>query len=142
MSKTTKRSLEDLEYYIDSLDDHEAEKLCSKCSHSRRNGVYGFISRGPDKWKVKTVKISKIYVRGINNSVNGYLSRNGWWLENICKDKSIPKLKEFKKRGDIHPRSMSLIAHKVREKYGIIDGNHRSVKLVCSGCKELTLIFY
>ena len=142
MSKTTKHSLEDLEHYVDSLDDHEAERLCDKCSHSRKNGVYSFISRGPDKWKVKTVKISKIYLRGINNSVNGYLSRNGWWLENIGKDKSIPKLKEFKKRGDIHPRSMSLIAQKVRGKYGIIDGNYRAVKLACSKCKEFTLIFY
>lgn len=142
MLKATKRSPEDLEHYVDSLDDHKAEELCSKCSHSRKNGVYSFISRGPEKWIVKTVRISKIYVRGINSGVNGYLSRNGWWLENIANDKSIPKLKEFKRRGDIHPRSMSLIAHKVGGKYGIIDGNHRSIKLACSGHKEFKLIFY
>lgn len=142
MSKTTKRSLEDLEHYVDSLDDHTAEKLCSKCSHSRKNGVYGFISRGPEKWIVKTVGISKIYVRGINDSVNHYLSRNGWWLENIAKDKHILKLGEFKKHGDIHHRSMSLIAHKVGGKYGIIDGNHRAIKLGCSGHKDFKLIYY
>lgn len=142
MSKNSKRSLEDLERYVDSLDDHRAKELCSKCSHSRKNGVYGFISRGPERWIVKTVNISKIYVRGINDSVNHYLSRNGWWLENIAKDKHILKLGEFKKHGDIHHRSMSLIAHKVGGKYMIIDGNHRSVKLAGSGQKEFKLIFY
>lgn len=142
MSKNTKRTLEDLEHYVDSLDDDKAEQLCSECSHSRKNGVYSFISRGPDRWKEKTVHISKIYVRGINHSVNGYLSRNGWWLENICKDKSIRKLREFKKHGDIHQRSVSLIAHRVGGKYGIIDGNHRAIKLACSGYKEFKLIFY
>lgn len=142
MSKDKKRDIEDLENYVDSLDDHEAEQLCSKCSHSRKNGVYSFISRGPEKWTVKTVDISKIHVRGINDSVNGHLKRNGWWLENIGNDKSIRKLKEFKKRGEIHPRSMSLIAHKVAGKYGLIDGNHRSIKLACDGKKEFQLIFY
>ena len=142
MSKRTKRSIEDLEHYVDSLDDHKAEQLCGKCSHYRKNGVYGFISRGPEKWTIKTVNISKIYVRGINNHVNHFLSRNGWWLENISKDKSIPKLGEFKKHGDIHHRSMSLIAHKVGGKYGIVDGNHRAIKLACSGHKEFKLIFY
>jgi len=142
MSKNSKRSLEDLEHYVDSLDDHKAEHLCNKCSHSRKNGVYGFISRGPEKWTMKTVSISKIYVRGINNSVNHYLSRNGWWLENISKDKSIRKVGEFKKHGDIHQRSRSLIAHKVGEKYGIVDGNHRAIKLACNGEKEFKLIFY
>ena len=142
MAKRTKRSIEDLEHYVDSLDDHKVEHLCSTCSHSRKNGVYSFISRGPEKWTVKTVDISKIYVRGINDKVNHYLSRNGWWLENISKDKSILKLGEFKKHGDIHRRSMSLIAQKVRGKYRIIDGNHRIIKLGCSGHKEFKLIFY
>ena len=142
MSKDKKCNIEELEHYVDFLDDIEAEKQCSKCSHSRKNGVYSFISRGPEKWIVKTVDISKIHVGGINNSVNHYLSRNGWWLENIAKDKSILKLREFKKRGDIHNRSMSLIAHKVDGRYRIVDGNHRAIKLACSGHKEFELIFY
>ena len=142
MSKDKKCNLEDLEHYVDSLDDYEAEKQCSKCSHSRKNGVYSFISRGPEKWTVKTVDISKIYVKGINDSVNCYLKRNGWWLENIARDKSILKLKEFKRHGEIHRRSVSLIAHKVAGNYGIVDGNHRAIKLCCSGAKEFELIFY
>jgi hypothetical protein len=142
MSKNPKRNIEDLERYVDSLDDHKAEELCSKCSHSRKNGVYSFISRGPERWIVKTVNISKIHVRGINDSVNPYLSRNGWWLENIAKDKHILKLGEFKKHGNIHHRSMSLIAHKVGGKYGLIDGNHRAIKLACSGHKDFKLIYY
>ena len=142
MAKLGKRSTEDLERYVDSLDDQKAEQLCSKCSHHRKNGVYSFISRGPKRWTVKTIHISQIYVRGINDSVNHYLSRNGWWLENIGKDKHIPKLREFKKHGDIHHRSMSLIAHKVGGKYRVIDGNHRAVKIACSGQKEFKIIFY
>ena len=142
MAKMEKLSVENLERYVDSLDDHKAEKLCSYYSHSRKNGVYSFVSRGPKKWTVKTVDISNIRIRGINESVNHYLRRNGWWLENIGKDKSIPKLKEFKKHGHIHNRSKSLIAHKVRDKYIIIDGNHRAIKMSCGGKKEFELIYY
>ena len=60
MSKKSKSSIKDLKYYVDSLNDSDAEKLCRKCSHSRKNGVYGYILRGPEKWKVKFVDISVI----------------------------------------------------------------------------------
>lgn len=142
MARVTKRTIKDLEKYVDSLDDHKAEHLCSRCSHSRKNGVYRFISRGPDRWKIKTVDISKIFLGGINARINSYLSRNGWLLKNIAKDKGISKHSELKKWGDIHPRSLSLIAHKMRGKYKIIDGNHRAIKLACSGEKKFKLIFY
>lgn len=142
MLKTKKLGSEDLEHYVDSLDDHNAEMICRKYSHYRKNNVFSFILRGPKEWKIRNVDISKIYVKGINDKVNHYLSRNGWWLENICKDKSIYKLREFNKDGDIHQRSISLLAHKVRDKYGIVDGNHRAIKLACSGIKEFVLIYY
>ncbi len=142
MAKKTKLSIEDLEHYVDSLDDHKAEKLCKACSRSRKNGVYGFISRGPDGWTVKTIHISKIYLRGINDRVNHYLSRNGWWLENISRDKSISKIGEFRKDGDIHHRSTSLIAHRTGKRYCIIDGNHRAIKMARDGKREFKLIFY
>lgn len=141
MARITKRSIENLEKYVDSLDDHKAKHLCSRCSHSRKNGVYHFISRGPEHWTVKTVSISKIYLGGINARVNDYLSRNGWLLKNISKDKGIRKHREFKKWGNIHPRSLSLIAHKMGGKYKIIDGNHRAIKLACDGIKEFKLIY-
>lgn len=142
MSKKSKSCREDLKHYVDSLNDKDTEKLCSKYSHYRKNGVYSYISKGPDNWKVKFVNISKIYVRGINSTVNRYLRRNGWGLENICNDKSIKKLKEFKMYGHIHHRSGSLIANKAGNKYYLIDGNHRAIKLACSGCRELKLIYY
>ena len=91
MSKVTKRSIEDLEKYVDSLDDHKAKKLCSRCSHSRKNVVFGYVSKGPDSWTMKTVNISHIFLGGINSKVNYYLSRNGWLLKNIAKDKGISK---------------------------------------------------
>lgn len=142
MAKKTKHSLEDLGHYVDSLDDDKIKELCRHCSHSRKNGVYRFISRGPNCWTVKVVNISGIYVRRINGNVNGHLSRNGWSLKRISEDKKIPKLREFKKRGNIHSRSLHFIAHKKGDKYKLIDGNHRAIKLACSGKKEFKLVFY
>lgn len=142
MSRTTKLSTKDLENYVDSLDDHKAKELCQKLSHSRKNGVFRFISNGPDRWIVKAVSISKIYMGGINKRVNQYFIRNAWLLKRIAKDKDIRKHREFKKWGDIHYRSMTLIADKTGSSYKIIDGNHRIVKLACIGQKKFELIFY
>lgn len=142
MARTTKMDINDLEKYVDSLSDHKSKELCHHLSNSRKNAVYSFISKGPDRWIVKTVNISNIYVGGINGRVNGYFNRNGWSLKNICKDKDIRKHREFKKWGDIHHRSLSLIAHKNGGKYRIVDGNHRAVKLACDGKKEFKLISY
>lgn len=143
MLRTTKLSTEDLEKYVDSLDDHKAKKLCQDLSHSRKNGVYRIISEGPERWTVKTVNISKIYMGGINRKINErYFARNGWLLKRIAKDKSVRKYREFQKWGDIHTRSVSLIAVKTGSSYKIIDGNHRSIKMACHGKKEFELIFY
>lgn len=142
MARVTKHSIEELEKYVDSLDDHKAKELCSRCSHSRKNSVYSFISKGPDHWIVKTHSISNIYVGTINARVNGYLNRNGWLLKNIGKDKDIRKLGEFKKWGEIHHRSLSFVAQKNGGKYRLVDGNHRAIKLACSGQKEFELIYY
>ena len=142
MARITKRTTEELEKYVDSLDDHKAKELCSRCSHSRKNSVYSYISKGPEHWIVKTKSISNIYVGVINARVNGYLNRNGWLLKNISKDKEICKLGEFRKWGDIHHRSLSFIAQKNGGKYRLVDGNHRAIKLVYSGQKKLKLIYY
>lgn len=142
MARITKRSMKELEKYVDYLDNHKAKELCSRCSRSRKNNVYGYISKGPEHWIVKTKNISNIYVGVINARVNGYLSRNGWLLKNISKDKDIHKLGEFKKWGDIHHRSLSFIAQKNGGKYRLIDGNHRAIKLACNGQKEFKLIYY
>ncbi len=140
MAKKTKDSIEDLADYVDSLDDEKIKKLCRRLSHSRKNGVFKFISRGPDHWIVKTVDISRIHVRRINSKVNGYLSRNKFLLRKIAEDEKIPRLKEFKKKGKIHKRSLYLLAHKRGSSYKLIDGNHRAVKLACDGKKEFKLI--
>lgn len=142
MAKKTKQDLEDLEHYIDSLSDNKIKELCRKCSHRRKNGVYRFISQGPEYWTIKTVDISDIYVRRLNEKVNGHLSRNGWSLKKISEDSRIPKLREFKKCGKIYDRSMYLIAHKKGDRYKLIDGNHRAIKMACDGKKEFKLIFY
>ena len=142
-ARTTKLSMTDLEKYVDSLDDHKAKELCHKLSHSRKNSVFRFISNGPDLWTVKTVSISKIYMGGINKKVNErYFIGNCWLLKRIAKDKGVRKNREFKKRGEIHKRSRSLIAHKTGSSYKIVDGNHRAIKLAVHGQKEFELIFY
>lgn len=140
MAKKTKDSLENLGDYVDALSDNRAKALCRRLSRSRKNGVYRFISRGPDSWIIKTISISEILVRRINSKVNGYLSRNKFLLRKIAKDEKIPKLREFKKRGNIHKRSLCLLAHKRGSSYKLIDGNHRAVKLACDGKKEFKLI--
>jgi len=145
LSKKIKDSkkLEDLEHYVDSLSDHKAKKLCCKLSHSRKNPVYSFISRGPDQWLIENVKVSKIYMIGINHRVNQYLRENGMSLRKNSKDERIRKNKEFKKKGDIHPRCMTLIGQKMDGyRYRLIDGNHRAIKLACSGEKKIKLICY
>lgn len=140
LAKREKHSLKDLADYVDSLSDHEAKKLCRHLSHSRKNGVFHFISQGPEHWIVKTVDISHIRVRGINSKVNDHLSRNKWSLKKISKDKKISKLKEFKKKGKIHKRSQYLLAHKRGCKFKLVDGNHRAIKLSCDGKKEFKLV--
>lgn len=140
MTKRTKRDIKDLEKYVDSLSDDKAKKLCRSLSHSRKNGVYEFIDRGPKQWTVKTVNAAEIYVRRLNDRVNGHLSRNHWSLEKISEDKEIPKLREFKKRGKINKRSRYLLAHKRGDSYRLVDGNHRAIRLACDGEKEFKLI--
>ncbi len=138
--KHGKCSLKDLADYVDHLSDSKAKRLCRHLSHSRKNGVYRFISKGPDSWVVREVGMSDILVRSINSNVNGHLSRNKWSLKNISKDKKIPRLREFKKEGKIHKRSISLLAHKRGHKFKLIDGNHRAIKMACNGKKEFRLI--
>lgn len=137
------KKLKELEHYVDSLSNHKAKKLCCHLSHSRRNPVYGFIKRGPDKWSIEDIKVSKIYMIGINRRVNPYLSNHCFSLKECSKDKRVRKHKEFEKKGDIHPRCMTLIAHRVDGyRYKIIDGNHRAIRLASNGDKRLRLIYY
>ena len=141
--KNREQKLKDLGQYADSLNDHEAEKLCCDLSHSRRNPVYGFIRRGPDHFLVGDIKTSHIYMIGINGKVNQYLSANGWSLKECSKDKHIYKHKEFKKNGDIHPRSTTLIAQKIdQSRFRLVDGNHRGIKLCINGAIKIKLIYY
>ena len=137
------QKIKDLEQYVDSLNDHKAEKLCCNLSHSRKNPVYGFIKRGPDHFLVGDIKISHIYMIGINGNVNHYLSNHCFSLKECSKDKHVIRHKEFKKKGDIHPRSMTLIAQMIdKNRFMLIDGNHRAIRLASNGEKRLRLIYY
>lgn len=141
--KNREQKIKELEKYVDSLRSHKAKELCCRLSHSRKNPVYSFINRGPDIWTIKDIKISKIYMIGINGKVNELLSEHSWSLKESSKDKHLRKHKEFNKKGDLHPRCTTLIAQKIDDsRYRIIDGNHRAMKLSIDGAKEIRLIYY
>lgn len=142
--KDKEQKLKELEHYVDSsLSDHKAKKLCCQLSHDRKNPVFHFISRGPDQWSIKNVKISAIYMIGINGKVNRYLRENGWSLKENSKDKHIRRHKEFNKTGDIYHRCLTLIAQNIgSERYKLIDGNHRAVRLCINGARKIKLIYY
>jgi len=141
--KDREQKFKELEHYVDSLNDHKAKKLCCHLSHLRRNPVYSFVKRGPEKWLVEDVKISKIYMISINHKVNSYLRDNFFSLKESSKDKRVRKHKEFGKKGDIHPRCLTLLAHRVDGyRFKLIDGNHRAIKLARDGEKKLRLIYY
>lgn len=140
--KDKKRKIKRLKHYVDSISDRKAKKLCCSISWDVKDRGYGFVSRGPEHWMIETIDISKIFISPINRDIDEYLFRNEWSLERITKDKEICGHKEFEKMGHIHSRSLTLIAERIGDKYYIVDGNHRAIKLACQGQIKFELIFY
>jgi len=140
--KDKKHKAKYLKHYVNSLSDRKAKKLCCSISWDVKDRGYGFVSRGPEHWIIENIDISKIFISPINNDIDAYLLRNEWSLERIAKDKDICGCKEFEKIGHIHSRSLALVAERVGDKYFIVDGNHRAIKLACSGQTRFELIFY
>ena len=142
MSKHKKYDMEDLDHLVNSLSMSQSKLLCKYWSGYRKNSVYDFIKAGPDNWKNVTVGVSNIYVEKVNDGVNALLEKNGWSLDRICLDKDISLNDEFKKQGEIDNRLLGFIAKKVGDKYKIVDGIHRVIRLGCDGKKEFELIYY
>jgi hypothetical protein len=142
MSKNKKFGIEDLDHLVGSLSTSQAKLLCKYLSGFRNNQVYNFVKEGPDNWKVLIVDINNIYVDKVNNGVNALLEKNEWCLDKICLDKDISSHEEFKSQGKIDNRLMSFISKKVGNKYKIVDGIHRAIRLSCDGKKEFELIYY
>ena len=142
MSKNKKYGLEDLDHFVGSLSASQAKLLCKYLSVFRNNQVYDFISRGPDNWKVVIVGINNIYVDKVNNEVNDLLEKNGWCLDRISLDKDISLNDEFKSQGEIDNRLMLFISKKVGDKYKIVDGIHRIIRMSLDGKKEFELVYY
>lgn len=137
-----KHKIRHLKRYTDSISNYKAKELCRDYSWDAKDRGYGFISRGPRHWTIKDIDISKIFISPIKGDIDMYLSKNEWSLERITKDKDICKHKEFEKIGDIYYRSLTLIADKKEDRYYIVDGNHRAIKLACRGKRKFRLIFY
>lgn len=142
MSKNKKYGLEDLDHFVDSLSASQSKLLCKYLSGFRNNQVYNFVKEGPDNWKIVIVGINNIYVDKVNNGVNGILEKNGWCLDKISLDKDISNHDEFKGQGEIDNRLMLFIAKKTGDKYKIVDGIHRVIRLGCDGRKEFELVYY
>lgn len=143
MSRNKEYDIKDLENFVNSLNDNQAKQLCGYYSIYRKNCVYDFISNGPDSWREDNISISYIDVGEVNIGINHYLEENNWSLKKIAKDKHIRQHGEFKSQGDIHPRSLGFIAKKIgHNRYKIIDGMHRIIRLVCDGKKRFKLVYY
>lgn len=142
MSKNKKFGIDDLDHLVKSLSTSQAKLMCKFWSEYRKNSVYEFISRGSSNWNVITVGIDNIYVDKVNESVNKLLEKNEWSLEKIVKDSEIGIHKEFESQGIIDDRLKILIAKKVGDKYKIVDGVHRIIRMSLDGMKDFQLIYY
>ena len=142
MSKNKKYSLEDLKHFVDSLSMSQSKLLCKFWSGYRKNSVYEFISKGPDNWKGLTVDINSIHIEKVNDSVNALLEKNEWSLAKIVEDSEIGVHEEFKSQEKIDLRLMIFIAKKTEDKYRIVDGIHRIIRMGLDGKKEFELIYY
>ena len=142
MSKNKKYSLEDLKHFVDSLSASQTKLLCKYLSVFRNNRVYDFIKSGPDNWKSLTVSINDIHVEKVNESVNALLEKNEWFLAKIVEDNEIGAHEEFKSQGEIDSRLAMFIAKKAGDKYKIVDGTHRIIRMGLDGKKEFQLIYY
>lgn len=142
MSKNKEYNIVDLENLIKSFDNNQATQLCKYFSYQRKNGIYDFISKGPENWKEDIINISNIDVGPIHVGINHFLGENNWSLKKIVKDKRISNNDEFKSQGYIHHNSLSFIAKKNNHRYKIFDGMHRIIRLACDGEKKFKLIYY
>jgi hypothetical protein len=142
MSKNKMFGIDDLDHLVESLSASQSKLMCRYFSYLRKNSVYDFIKSGPDNWKGLTVDINNIYVEKVNNGVNALLEKNEWSLAKIVEDSEIGVHEEFKKQGEIDSRLAMFIAKKAGDKYKIVDGIHRVIRLGFDGKKEFELIYY
>lgn len=133
-------NLDDLKDFVKTLETEEIYPLCQWLSSWRKNSLYDFISKGPNNWLVKNVHISSIKMTRVNDEINPLLEKHNYLLDKISHDKEICNHNEFKSQGNIN--SKSLIARKKGDKFEVVDGIHRAIRLGCDGKKELELIYY
>lgn len=138
MSKFKNRS--DLEQFVNTLKTEQIDQLCEWLSSWRQNSVYNYISEGPNSWLMNKVRISDIKIERVNDRVNPLLKRQDYMLEKISRDEEICNHDEFGSQGNIN--SKKFIAIKEGDKFKIIDGSHRAVRLACDGTKEIELIYF
>lgn len=133
------KNFDDLEKFVNTLKTEQIYQLGQWLSFWRKNSLHEFISGGPNEWEVDKVHISNIQITKINDRINPSLERHSYLLEKISRDKKICNHDEFRSHGEI--RSKSLIARKKGDKFEVIDGIHRAVRLACDCTKEFELIY-
>ena len=138
--KSKFKNLGDLKDFVKTLETEQIYQLCQWLSAWRKNNLYNFISEGPNNWSVDKVHISDIKIKRVNDRVNPLLERHDYLLEKISQDEKICNHNEFKSQGNIN--SKSLIAEKKGDKFEVVDGIHRAIRLACDDTKEFELIYF
>jgi hypothetical protein len=134
------KNLGDLEQFVNTLKTEQIDQLCKWLSSWRKNSVFNNILSGPNSWQMDKVHISDIKIKRVNDRVNPLLEKHDYMLENISQDEEICNHDEFRSQGNI--KSKRFIAIKEGDKFKIIDGIHRAVRLGCDGTKEFELIYF
>jgi hypothetical protein len=133
------KNIGDLEQFVNTLEAEQINRLCEWLSSWRKNSVFNDISAGPETWRTDKIHISNIKIKRVNEKVNPLLKRDDYMLEKISQDEEICNHDEFKSQGKIN--SKQFIAIKEGDKFKLIDGIHRAVRLACDGTKEFELIY-
>ena len=134
------KNLGALEQFVNILKTEQIDQLCEWLSSWRENSIFNNISSGPNSWPIDKVHISDIEIKRVNDRVDPLLKRHDCMLEKISQDDEICTHDEFRSQGNIN--SKQFIAIKEGDKFKIIDGIHRAVRLACDGTKEFELIYF
>jgi hypothetical protein len=134
------KNLGDLKDFVKTLETEQIYQLCQWLSSWRGNILYDFIPKGPNNWSVKNVHISNIEITSVKDEIDPLFEKHNCLLEKISQDKEIWNHNEFRSQGNIN--SKQFIAIKEGDKFKVVDGIHRAIRLACDGTKEFKLIYF
>jgi hypothetical protein len=134
------KNFDDLEGVVNSLTSEKIYEIGKWLSSWRRNTLYSDIFGSPTNWLASTIAISNVELTNVKSEIDSLFKRHNYSLEEISRDREICTHSEFRSQGEI--KSKSLIAIKNGDKFKVIDGIHRAVRLACDGTKEFELMYF